>query len=493
MFGWTEIAAASQEPKVVEAIIPTIAVPFLLTGAIISSIVSAIAGLFGVQIKNADTPKKLLLALLKPRVLVSALILNAIIMGGYSGYKRLTEYSRPLWWIRVVNHQRATPSTRAYPDTWAEPLALKRTGFPLSNTGAASLSQAWETRLPDASFRGFTLSGPSAFTGSLDGNVYELDRRTGTVIRKFYIGTPSVPLPIVYRGTLFVGEGEHTTRRARIYAFDLATGQLKGAIQTKGHTEGDMVLTRKNGRTILFAAAGSDGLYAIDADQLEVLWHSPITHFDSGVTVDGERLFASTGVEKGESSVTPTLYALDIDNGKEIWKVNLAASGWSRPILNDDEVCVGTGEIYTKAKYGQFSCYHKSTGENRWAMNFTAPVFNTPLTSVMQRGRLLVADFGGKICSLDLNSHSRDWCTPLTQKGPLFSALAQGKDGLIMITTSEGLKGLDPLTGRIIRSWNPSPEWPGAYAGVTVGDDGFYVIDAKGLARKLELKEKTEI
>ncbi|TNE95542.1 MAG: hypothetical protein EP326_14870, partial [Deltaproteobacteria bacterium] len=88
MSGLMEILAQlNSSPEGFEtAIVPTILLPlaFLSTG--ISVVATFIAGLFGVKLK-AEGPKKLLEVLLKPKVLISAAVLNAVIYGGMQGYQ----------------------------------------------------------------------------------------------------------------------------------------------------------------------------------------------------------------------------------------------------------------------------------------------------------------------------------------------------------------------------------------------------------------------
>ena len=67
--------------ELVPMIIPTVMIPLTLVSVGISVVASFIAGLFGIKLKM-EGPKKLLEVLLKPKVLATAFMLNAIIMGG---------------------------------------------------------------------------------------------------------------------------------------------------------------------------------------------------------------------------------------------------------------------------------------------------------------------------------------------------------------------------------------------------------------------------
>lgn len=489
MSWWMEIWAAlnSSPPSPIEAIVPTVVFPFVLLGAILSSLLTAIAGLFGVD-WHAETPKKLLTWLLRPRVLLSMLALNFLVFGGIYIYQNFAHRSLPLWWITYKNSP-SVPSTRAYSDTWNVQSRAFTSSTPttipasnLANPTDPSIAQVWRTTIQAGSFRGATISGESIFTGADDGYVYELDRTSGVEIRKFYVGRAVTPLPMIWRQTLFVGEGVHKTNHARVYAFDLRTGELKGSVQTLGHTEGDIVLGHDGERPLVFAAAGADGLYAIDAETLEVVWQAPIAHIDSGVLVSGDVVFAATGVEKGKDTHLPALQALSIRTGETIWKVELAASGWSRPIEVGDKICIGIGEVYGTRNYGQFACYSRTDGSALVAMNFGAPLFNTPIVVPDQNRQLvLVADFSGNVCLLDVALAKREWCTKVDVKKNLYASPAI-LNQTVLVPAENSLNVIDLKSGQRLKDWTPEGGDPIGpfYAGATVSPDGVYLIDQTG-------------
>lgn len=510
MFGSMEIWAASSllsalepsvihsnvaEPRSIEAIVPTVVFPFVLISAILSSIITAVAGFFGIK-WEAQAPRALLGKLLRPKVLVIALLLNGVIFGGVKGYERVTTSSRPLWWVQYQNRA-AIASDRTYTDTWN---VNPRQDASSRLVGAGGLKTAWRTQLPGSSFRGVAVSGDSLFLGGDKGVVYEIDRQDGRKIREFYVGTPVTPMPLIWNQTLFAGEGIHTTRHARIYAFDLKSGRLRGVVQTKGHTEGDMVLALHKDRPLLFIPAGADGLHAVDANTLAAVWHAPLPHFDSGVLVAGERVFAATGVEKGEEDQTSSLFALAIDTGQVLWKTDLAASGWSRPVVVGDAVCVGLGDIYLKKNYGQLACFRMQDGQPATAINVRGPIFNTPLPivntdsnlqsnsaqQVAEPTALLVSDLRGQACLISPTEATTRWCADLETKKNLYASLAiAGR--MVLAPTERSLRILDLETGFRVADWthDNGHAWTPAYAGISVTGDEAYLIDQKGTLVKL--------
>ena len=67
-------------------IIPTILIPLTIIGVGISVVATFIAGLFGIKLKT-EGPKRLLELLLKPKFIISALVMNGVIWGGIVAYQ----------------------------------------------------------------------------------------------------------------------------------------------------------------------------------------------------------------------------------------------------------------------------------------------------------------------------------------------------------------------------------------------------------------------
>jgi hypothetical protein len=494
MFGLMEIAEPSRSHEVIQAIIPTVVVPFLLVGAILGSIVSAVAGWFGVTLKTKG-PMRLLELLLTPRILISALVLNTLVLGGIYGYRWLDNHARPLMWINLRNAG-ISPVTNHYPDTDTQ-LQTKQFSAPKSerspfNSGSPTLTEVWKTRIPKTSFRQMTASGSSLFVSSLDGQVYEISMKTGETTRRFYVGKPIAPSPVIRNGKLYVGEGDHPTHHGRLYVFDLQSGKLVGTHTTRGHTQGDLVMAKVTGRDLVFVPAGHDGLHVLDADKLEPIWHAPLSHFDGGVTVDEEWVYAATGVEKDGPRITPVLVALEATSGKEAWRTDLSTSVWSRPFVWNDSVCIGMGEIYHEHRYGQIACYDRKTGMPLAAMNWTAPIFNTALKI---DDSLIVADLKGKVCRLTPPDSGRtviqaEWCVDLPVKGRMYAAPSYDETkGLLGFLSDEGFHLLRFTDGAMAGEWKPSdgePKWATHYAQPTFQDGAYYLIDKNGTLRKIK-------
>jgi outer membrane protein assembly factor BamB len=331
------------------------------------------------------------------------------------------------------------------------------------------------------------VSGQSAFVGCDDGYTYELDQIDGKILRRFHTGTQVTTEPLIWNSRLYVGEGVHTTHHARIYSFDLRTGQMLGTFQTLGHTEGNPILATSHGISSLFAMAGKDGIYSLDPDSLEQRWHQVLGHTDSEVRVEGDRVFFATGVEKGEPASSHRAYALDFSTGKVLWSAELAASGWMAPVIIGREVCFGVGEIYSESKFGALTCFDQSTGEMTHTINTKSPVLGVPF---LLGQTVMTSNLDGEVCAFGWPSGNRLWCHKT--EGKTFASVTYEDHGNFFYPSAkEGLLLLDATRGSLKAKWMPTADqgkWAKSYSRVTRGADGWYLSDSVGNIRKFSVE-----
>jgi outer membrane protein assembly factor BamB len=478
--------------EIVQAVVPTLALPLAAVAFGLNALATVIAGWFGVRL-HWEGPKRLLEVLLNKRVLLAALGLNLAGYAAYRGWQWSSHLPSPLWRIEHLNRRTQAESeelvaaARVYPDSvnranvWAAPAAATKLAAP------RQIRQAWRARLPKGIFGGATLSGASLFVGSDDGYVYELARSDGRIRRRFFVGTEVTPEPVVWHDRLFVGEGTHDTHGARLYAFDLMSGALLGSFKTEGHTEGMPILATSEGVSTLFVMAGKDGLYALDPEHLTRRWHQILGHTDSEVRVHDGLVYFATGVEKGFPDTRRRAYALDFATGAIVWERELAASGWMAPVITDREACFGLGEIYGPSQLGQLACFDLKTGRPGLTLSFDGPLLGIP----MRVGKdLIVADVHGQICGVDYARGYTAWChpSPTAAKATFASPTSDGRGRVLYPSPSEGLLVLDAGTGRLEARWRPGPSegaWARTYSRAVVGDDGWFLTDMDGNVRKL--------
>ncbi|MEO5970679.1 MAG: PQQ-binding-like beta-propeller repeat protein [Bdellovibrionia bacterium] len=482
------MSEVSEKLEVVKAVVPTLVLPLAAVSLILNALATFIARFFGVELKW-EGPKRLIEVLLKPKVILFATLFNLFIIFGYYGVQYCRGFPVPLWYIELTNQRAVQESVnpipnRNYPDSVRVSNQIEHS--PLYQAQKVNpLKQAWKTKLPRGVFGAVTLSGASVFVGSDDGNTYEIDQDSGQILRRFYSGTPVTPSPLVWKSRLFVGEGEHTSHHSRIYSFDLKTGQLLGAFQTKGHTEGTPFLAEYEGVTSLFVSAGSDGLYAVDPLTLQERWHRKLGHVDSEARVSESLVFIGTGVERGYWQKSHRAFALDFLTGKEQWNVNLTESNWMPPVFVGNEVCFGTGEIYSKSHVGQLSCFNQVTGKLAHNIASSAPIFGIPL---QLENTVVISNLDSEVCAYKWPSADKIWCRKFQGGKSYASVTYDGKGNILYPTAQEGIFVLDRDTGKTLKFWAPQTTegpWVKSYSKVVVGPDAWFIADSTGNVRKI--------
>jgi len=474
--------------------VPTVAVPLATIVFLLNAIVSWIASLFGLTL-DWGGPRDLLRVLLRPRVIVAAILLNLAATGVVYGWRKSRSLPSPIMRIEWMNASLrrewgAVGASRTYTDSTGRvsEVAAAEGGAPVQSV---TFRQLWRTTAGTGEYGAATVAGDSVFAGSVDGYVYEFDERDGKLVRRFFVGTEISPDPVVWNNRLFVGEGTHDMRRARMYAFDLKSGDFVGAVQTRGHTEGTPAVAHdeRTGRDHLLFAAGADGVYSVDPITLKEQWHVVGGHTDADPRVRGGRVYFSTGVEKDVPGTKHFAYALDLATGATIWKAETPASGWMPGVFVDRDVCFGVGEIYVKSSFGQVSCYDVDTGQGWRVASADAPVLSVPLR--VGNG-IVVADRDGEVCSMRFPQATRAWCRPT--HGESNASLTYVAPGVLLYpSATEGLLAFEPEKGTPVGAWKPTgvdAEWRMTNARATVarGGSAIYLTDVAGNLRKVEVR-----
>ena len=91
-------------PEVVRAVVPTVAVPLATIMFLLNALVSWIASLFGLSL-NWQGPRDLLRALVRPRVIVTAILLNFVMAGGVYAWRQSKTMPSPLIEVEWMNNR----------------------------------------------------------------------------------------------------------------------------------------------------------------------------------------------------------------------------------------------------------------------------------------------------------------------------------------------------------------------------------------------------
>jgi outer membrane protein assembly factor BamB len=460
---------------------------------LLNAIVSWVASLFGLTL-DWQGPRRFLSAALRPRILVPVILLNLATVGACYAWRQTRTMPSPLLEVQWMNNHLerqwgAVGAGRSYTDTTGRvtELALPPDA---SSVQSVTFRQLWRVKAGRGILGAATVAGQSVFAGSVDGYVYEFDESDGRLLRRFYVGAEISPDPVVWKNRLFVGEGTHETRRARLYAFDLTSSRFLGAVQTTGHTEGTPLVVHDDaGRDHLLFTAGSDGIYSVDPLTLKQQWHFVGGHTDGEPRVLGGRVYFSTGVEKGARESKHFAYALDLATGTMVWKTETPASGWMPGAFVGHEICFSVGEIYTKSSFGELSCYDIDSGRAGKAATADAPVLSIPLRI---GNHVFVADRDGEVCDMQFPQGRRAWCYPTHgEANASVTYLAPG--AVIYPSATHGLFAFDPESGRTLAVWKPTPadgEWAITNARATLarGGSALYLTDTSGNVRKIDVR-----
>src|SRR5262245_25142390 len=96
------IADMYDSPELVKAVVPTVAVPLATIMFLLNAIVSWVASLFGVRLKWQG-PRDLLRVLLRPRLLVAAVVLNLVPVGLVDAWRQSRRMTAPLVEVEWMN------------------------------------------------------------------------------------------------------------------------------------------------------------------------------------------------------------------------------------------------------------------------------------------------------------------------------------------------------------------------------------------------------
>lgn len=467
------------------AIIPTVLIPLTGITVLITSLASIIAGWFGLKLKT-EGPRQLWEALFSKKVVIVAVIMNAVIWGAWKSGVYLSNAPVFLWKIERASNENALRSDETYVDVAGRIHQFMSVVDTTSST--LKLSEKWKVKLPSGSFRSGALSGNSYFVSSDDGHVYELSRKDGKIKRKFFGGTSVTTRPVIHKQTLFFGEGTHDTHHARIYAFDLLSGKFINHFSTKGHTEGGAVLYQENDLSLLIFPAGKDGLYAVDPSTMQKVWHAQIGHTDTSVTIADKTIYTGTGKEKGKNDDKTFAFAFTPD-GKMKWKTELPLSNWMHPVVSDKLVCYSLGEIYFHSELGFLYCLNKHDGSLAFSIPFSEPLTGKPL--LINNRHVYVGSILGKVCRVDLQLKEMNWCvkTGNDKTSHSFSSPTYDEKRHVIWYASKdnGLFAINPEKGSVLLKWKSPDDWKVTYAAVTVSGDELYLQDMNGYYRRLDL------
>jgi len=175
--------------------------------------------------------------------------------------------------------------------------------------------------------------GQSIFFGSDDGNLYALEKASGSLKWKFNAGAPMFSTPVVSGKNVFVG-----TLGGVFYCIDASTGAMRWQYDAGAPIYGSAAA---NAQTA-FVGASDGSCHAIDLATGKRVWKFQTkSGVNSAPLVAGELLYWG--------SMDRTLYVLDAQSGNEIWKYDALGRIKVPPVIWGEFLLVTSEDKYIVA------------------------------------------------------------------------------------------------------------------------------------------------
>lgn len=211
----------------------------------------------------------------------------------------------------------------------------------------------------------------------------------------------------------------------------------------------------KTKRLLLFS------LLALGAIFLSACSGQPLSNNWPGLVADAEHAYISSG---------SFIYAVDVQNGKEVWRYPAEADSkvlfYANPVLTED----GQLLIGSAGTNHPFLSLNPKTGKENWTESFTGSkgawmasplVLNETIYAPNTDGFLYTLDLNGKQAADPIQLGGALWATPST-------------DGTLLYVTSldHHLHIIDPAQGAVNETIDLGGAAPGSPA---IGTDGAYI------------------
>jgi outer membrane protein assembly factor BamB len=205
-------------------------------------------------------------------------------------------------------------------------------------------------------------------------------------------------------------------------------------------------------------------LIALDLLTHQQKWDFDLSGFPvrSSPAIANRTVFISSGF---------TLYAIDADNGRELWNVDMAYAGESSPTVAD-------GVVYVASKENNLYAFDTESGEQLWFFKTDGLLFGTP--SLTDEAVIIGGD-DGDLFAVDRENGHLHW--KITLDSAIYSTPAIS-DGRIFVTTKgQTISAVDLESGELIWSYpvggSSSPAVADGVVFVGSDDGALYAIDAE--------------
>lgn len=242
------------------------------------------------------------------------------------------------------------------------------------------------------------------------GEVYAINAENGTLAWKFPskpdASKPFYAAPAVSEDLIVAGNYGHmlygiSLSGAQVWEFDAKVGNFAGSPVIVGDT--------------VLAPSSNGNLYALDKNG------SPLWEFNTGNPL------WTTPVSDGTIAYLPALdhnfYAINLADGKQVWKTDLKSALTSAPVLAED------GTLYASTLEGSVVALDSADGSVLWTTNTNGQLWATPL---LHEEMLYVGNAANKVTAISVADGSIAW--QKDADGPMIGGGVLMEDGVAFAT-----------------------------------------------------------
>jgi len=338
-----------------------------------------------------------------------------------------------------------------------------------------------------------SISGNKIFFSSRSGYLFALDLNSGEEIWKSDLGRDLpynwgfdyyVSSPVVENNNIYIGSGA-----GKFYSINTNNGEVNWEFNCNSRIRSTAALS--NG-FVLFG--DMDGrFYALHKDMGSQAWKfevEGIKYDNSKFGFDRKSIMSSAAVSGNNvvfGSRDGSLYNLNIETGKEIWKVSHGTS-WiiTSPAIYNGVVYEGSSD----ARFEQ--AVDLKTGKEIWKANSIQAVWSSPAVT---KSAIYFGDFSGTLFALDLRTGKEKWKNKLMNCFIASSPVVVGKNILIggddgnLYCISGSDKPKEAVTIKRAVYWQENKSFNWFHNGVDMAlrdyfkSKGYEVLDKNSLAK----------
>jgi outer membrane protein assembly factor BamB len=260
---------------------------------------------------------------------------------------------------------------------------------------------------------GVAYAANTLFLTSDDGNLYALDLLTGKLKWKRTIGGKLYCQPLVLDQLVCIGDAYGT-----ILAYNRENGRRRWFIEAaKSPIRGGLA----SDGTYIYAAFVEGKVVCLDSLDRKgaFVWSRSLTRPSfSGKTQEPLEIYAAPTLYRGKVIVTfardtyyktPAVYALDMHNGKLLWK---GSDGLQRNMYGNirSSVAVWNSYLLYGAPYSnELVALDEASGQSSWSLNIGAFMFSHWPSPVIAGDTLYLARHDGGLYAVNLREKSLAW------------------------------------------------------------------------------------